>query len=107
MSPENGRDGVHDVGESAASMPAEVSIINILNILLRQRWIIVGIATALVALTVVALLLTPRTYTVESSFIIQKRDQPAAAGIAAQLGMDINNTDASQSPAFYATLVTT
>lgn len=53
------------------------------------------------------MLAAQRTYTVESSFIIQKRDQPPVAGIAAQLGMDVNSVDASQSPAFYATLVKT
>ena len=85
----------------------EISLIDILNIFLRQRWIILGIASAFAALTTLYVLVVPRTYTVSASFIIQKRDQPAAAGLAAQLGMDLSAVDANQSPAFYAALIKT
>lgn len=86
----------------------EISLINILNLLLRQRWLILSIAGAVALVTAVVVILAPKKYTVGSSFIIQKRDQtPAAAGIAAQLGMDLLGTDANQSPAFYAALIKT
>lgn len=86
----------------------EISLINILNLLLRQRWLILSIAGAVALVTAAVVILAPKTYTVGSSFIIQKRDQtPAAAGIAAQLGMDLLGADANQSPAFYAALIKT
>src|SRR5205814_7484447 len=102
----NGQDGTPE-GRAPSTAGPEVSLINILNIFLRERWLILGTAAVFAVLGVVGLLLAPRRYTVDSSFIIQKRDQPAAAGIAAQLGMDLGAVDASQSPAFYAALVKT
>lgn len=106
MSLEN-RSNAPDTGRGSASSGDEVSLINVLNVFLRQRWFILTIAGGVALLTVIALLSGPRTYTVESSFIIQKRDQPPAAGLAAQLGMDVNSVDATQSPAFYANLIKT
>jgi len=85
----------------------EISLINILNVFLRQRWLILGIAVAIALATVGAALVAPRTYTVGASFEIQKRDQSPAAGIAAQLGMDVAGLDAGQSPAFYVALIKT
>jgi len=106
MPPGNGQDGAHEEAPRRTAV-TEISLINILNIFLRQRWLILGVAALLGVVTAIALLISPSTYTVESSFIIQKRDQPPAAGIAAQLGMDLGMVDASQSPAFYAALVKT
>ena len=78
-----------------------------LNVFLRHRWVILVIAVSAATVAAIKLLVAPRAYTVESSFIIQKTDRPSAAGLAAQLGMDVNGSDATQSPAFYATLIKT
>ena len=86
---------------------SEVSLIDVLNIFLRQRRLIVGIGIGLAAITAVVLLVKPKAYTSQASFIIQKKDQAAAAGLAAQLGMDLPTSDPNQSPAFYAALVKT
>ena len=107
MPPGNGQDGAPEVGRSPSTAAVEISLINIFNIFLRQRWLVLGFAAAFAGLTILALIVASRTYTVESSFIIQKRDQPQAAGLAAQLGMDLGTVDPAQSPAFYATLVKT
>jgi uncharacterized protein involved in exopolysaccharide biosynthesis len=107
MSPENGQNGAPETGRGVRNADDEISLITVLNVFLRQRWFILGIAAGLAALAVAAVILAPRTYTVESSFIIQKRDQPQAVGIAAQLGLDVDAADATQSPAFYAALVKT
>ena len=107
MSQENGHNGASEDDRAPRSPGDEVSLINVLNIFLRQRRFILAVASALALMTAAVVLLARKTYTVESSFIIQKRDQPPAAGIAAQLGMDISSADASQSPAFYAALVKT
>jgi len=48
----------------------------------------------------------PRTYTARSTFMPQTRKQSSSlSGIAAQFGLAMPTTEASQSPAFYADLV--
>jgi uncharacterized protein involved in exopolysaccharide biosynthesis len=106
MSLEN-RQNVPETGRGNVSSNDEISLINVLNVFLRQRWFILSIATGVALATTIVILSGARTYTVESSFIIQKRDQPPVAGLAAQLGMDVNGVDATQSPAFYAALIKT
>ena len=85
----------------------QISIVDIANAVLRRRWLVVGTAAAFALATLGYLLIAPRTYSVQSSFIIQKRDATPAAGLAAQLGMDVSGADANESPAFYAALVKT
>jgi len=107
MAIDNRQNAPLENGSGTVNSADEVSLINIANVLLRQRWLILAIAGSVVAATVLAALIAPKIYSVESSFIIQKRDQPPAAGLAAQLGVDVNSVDATQSPAFYANLIKT
>lgn len=107
MSLDNRPNVTPDATRESVKPDEDLSLINILNVFLRERWLILGIAGLMALVALVSMLFAPRKYTVETSFIVQKRDQPAVAGIAAQLGMDLNGADASQSPAFYAGLVKT
>lgn len=107
MSLDNRPNSSADRLEGGVSSDEEVTLVNILNIFLRQRWFILGVGAVIALAGTVRVLIAPRTYTVESSFILQKRDQTPVAGIAAQLGMDVSGADASQSPAFYAALIKT
>jgi uncharacterized protein involved in exopolysaccharide biosynthesis len=107
MSLENRQNFAPDSARRGVSAEDEVSLINILNIFLRQRWFILGVGAAIALVGATRVVVAPNTYTVDSSFIIQKRDQTPVSGIAAQLGMDVSGTDGSQSPAFYAALIKT
>jgi uncharacterized protein involved in exopolysaccharide biosynthesis len=84
-----------------------ISLVAVVNLVLRNRYLIVGISGLLLLLTVGTLLLAPRTYTAESSFMLQSRPQiPASlSGLAAQFGFTLPSGDANQSPTFYADLL--
>jgi len=107
MSLENRQKSAPQTTQDGVNSGDEISLINILNIFLRRRWFILAVSATIALASVVSVLVAPRTYTVEASFIIQKRDVIPVSGIAAQLGMDVNGADASQSPAFYAALIKT
>jgi uncharacterized protein involved in exopolysaccharide biosynthesis len=94
-----------DVPSSAAQ--EVVSLLSIVNMVLRNRYLVGGavlLATLLVVLTVVLL---PRKYTAESSFMLQSRPNLPAnlAGLASQFGVALPTGDANQSPAFYGELL--
>ena len=108
MSLTNGQTTLSDKPHIAVVSDEEISLIEILNAFLRERWFIVGIALAMAGFVGVTGLLTPRSYTVTASFLVQRPEQNSAAnGLAAQLGMDLGATDPSQSPAFYVALIKT
>jgi tyrosine-protein kinase Etk/Wzc len=89
-----------------ADSPTEISLVALVNVLLRRRRVITRFAGGFVLLTLAYLLVAPRTYTVETSFVVDQA-QSTAAGLAAQLGVDVGSVNPAQSPAFYAALVTT
>jgi uncharacterized protein involved in exopolysaccharide biosynthesis len=67
---------------------------------------VVGWGLLVLALVAGLTLYFPRTYTAKSTFMPQTRKQTSSlSGIAAQFGLAMPTTDASQSPAFYADLV--
>lgn len=87
--------------------PSAPSIVGLLTTLLQGRRVIV--VTSLLAAVVAGTfkLLSPATYTSTAALIPQ--DRPAAgnlAGIAAQLGVNVPGGELTQSPAFYADLLT-
>ena len=93
--------GLDDGGAS------DLSVLAAVNVLLRRRVLVLGVtACVAVALLVVALLL-PRTYTSSASFMPQANRNVAGTGggIAAQLGLSMLSTDATQSPSFYVDLL--
>ncbi len=84
-----------------------LSLVAVASVLLRRRRSILAFAIVLPFVSGVYHLLKPRSYTVSSSFIVRTNSSGGAAGLAAQLGVDVGGVDVSQSPIFYATLVRT
>ncbi len=85
----------------------EVSLVALVNVLLRQRRILVG-APIVAALLLVGLgLLSQRTYTVTASFMPQTGEGRISglAGVAAQFGIEVPRSEAGNSPLFYADLL--
>jgi uncharacterized protein involved in exopolysaccharide biosynthesis len=84
-----------------------LSLISLLNVVLRERWRIVRAAALALVVAVAVILLLPRTWTSSGSFRPQQRQTAAAglSGLAAQFGLTVPNLDNSQSPAFYADLL--
>jgi uncharacterized protein involved in exopolysaccharide biosynthesis len=84
----------------------ELSFLRVANVLLRHRRMVVAWGLLLMALVAGLTLYFPRTYTARSTFMPQTRKQSSSlSGIAAQFGLAMPTTEASQSPAFYADLV--
>jgi len=93
-----------------APQPAHdsISLIEIANVLLRWRWLIVTLPFGLFLVTVVAQLLRAPQYTAAASFMPQRSDATARnlGSMAAQLGIRIGNEGQGESPAFYTELIT-
>lgn len=87
----------------------EVSLLGLLNSLLRSRRPIAALSGALVLLVALWTLLAPRTYSAWTSFMPQvPQGQPSGlAGFAAQLGFGGAAGAPGQSPRFYARLLLT
>ena len=99
-----------DLGPAAQSAVAAgngLSLIALINILLRRRRLLLLVAGAAAIVTASYKLISPRTYTVPASFFVQSHEQGGAAGLAAQLGVNVGGIDVSQSPGFYAALLKT
>ena len=85
----------------------ELSAIELLNVLLARRKMLLGLPI-LLAVTVGALnLLRPRTYTSDASFITAgSSDLPLSlGGVTAQLGLSLPSQSPDESPAFYIDLL--
>ncbi|HET6578884.1 MAG TPA: Wzz/FepE/Etk N-terminal domain-containing protein [Gemmatimonadales bacterium] len=86
--------------------PGEVSLLAIVNVLLRHRGLIAGTALLLAIVVSGVILLLPRTFTAESTLTPQSRRMTSnLSGLAAQFGLALPGADAGQSPAFYADLL--
>lgn len=73
----------------------------------REMRLIAGVALATVGVAALIIFLLPRSYSSETSFTPQGRKLPSnLSGIAAQFGVNIPAGDASESPQFYADLLT-
>lgn len=86
-----------------------ISLIALVNMLLRQRGLILGTILVVVVLAVTARLALPPTYTTSASFMPQSANVQASrlAGLAAQFGFSLPTGEAGQSPRFYAGLLET
>ena len=89
------------------TQPGGISLLGIVNALLRQRWIVFGLPLLAAFVTLAVWLLQPPSYVAASQLL---PDTPssgsAAAGVAAQLGIRIGpTTGRGDSPDFYAMLV--
>jgi uncharacterized protein involved in exopolysaccharide biosynthesis len=91
----------------AASVPDdEISLWEVLAVLIRRRQVIVRAVVVCAALAVVYTFLQPRTWTTEASF----RPQGASGGgelvaLAAQFGVNVGGGEDTESPAFYQELL--
>jgi uncharacterized protein involved in exopolysaccharide biosynthesis len=87
----------------------ELSLLSAVNVMLRRRALVLGVALSMVATVLAVRLLLPRSYTSTASFVPQtNRNTPGSGGgLAAQLGLSMMlTTDPTQSPAFYVDLLT-
>jgi uncharacterized protein involved in exopolysaccharide biosynthesis len=85
----------------------EISLLDLLNVLLKRRGTVVVTTVAVAVLALVLVLLTPRTYTASTSFVSQGYEPGASrlAGIASQFGFRLPSESPGESPQFYAELV--
>ena len=85
----------------------EISLLDLLNVLLRRRGILVAATGAVTVLTLLVILLTPRSYTATTSFIPQMSEAGASrlAGLASQFGFQVPTQSPGETPAFYSELV--
>lgn len=96
-----------DLGRLGTARDDEISLWEVLATLLRRRSLIVRTAAVVAVLAVVLALVSPRTYTTSASF----RPQGSAgasdlAALASQFGVRVPNQEETESPAFYAELLT-
>jgi uncharacterized protein involved in exopolysaccharide biosynthesis len=74
---------------------------------MRHRVLVLGTAGIVVLAVAAKLLLSPRVYTTESSFIPQSNSPTSNfSGIAAQIGIALPLSEPGRSPEFYASLIT-
>jgi uncharacterized protein involved in exopolysaccharide biosynthesis len=74
---------------------------------MRHRVLVLGTAGIVVLAVAAKLLLSPRVYTTESSFIPQSNSPTSNfSGIAAQIGIALPMSEPGRSPEFYASLIT-
>lgn len=86
----------------------ELTLVTLINILLRHRFGILALAVLISLLSVGVALLGPRTYASTGSFLPQGGQSPSTmSGLAAQFGVDFGGSNQGASPAFYADLAQT
>ena len=96
----------HDVKGAAGA--SEISILELLVIVLQNRRLLVAVPILVAVMVVAITLLQPRSYSATTAFMPQASDRGAAsglAGIVAQFGVAIPTSGSGRSPEFYADLV--
>lgn len=85
----------------------EASVIDVINVLLQQRRLLMFLPAAAFVLIVGVTLLLPRSYTASSSFMLQAAEGTPSrlAGIASQLGFVVPTAESGTTPAFYEDLL--
>jgi uncharacterized protein involved in exopolysaccharide biosynthesis len=92
--------------DSAAADAPEASLLGLVNVLLRRRWLVVLPALLAFGAVVAVTLFEARTYTASTTFLPQvRRSAGQLSGLAAQFGVGLPSNDPMQSPQFYADLV--
>lgn len=111
---EHGEGQVSDAAGHAAAdrrdgfdEPDELSLVQLVNIFLRHRRLLVGLPLLLAALAVGFAAVRSRTYTATASFMPHAEQSQVSrlAGLAAQFGVSVPTGSEGQSPAFYRELV--
>lgn len=90
-----------------AYQPDEVSLVQLLNVLLRHRYRILGVTFGVAFLVVLVTLLLSRDYTASASFTPQVSEPSTSrlASLAGQFGVNIPTGESGQSPQLYADLL--
>ena len=84
----------------------EISVVSVLNVILRHRVLIVGLMLLFGFYNGFRSVTSGKSYTVESQFLVKgARAGGQLGGLAASLGINIQGGDAGQSPAFYLDLL--
>lgn len=98
----------HGPSRANAGQEEEIPLIVLVNVLLENARLVVGVPLVLFALVVVISLMMPRQYEAESEFMPEQTDPRAggAAGLALQLGLDLGGAGV-QSLEFYTQLLET
>lgn len=89
----------------------DISLVRLLNVLLRHRWKVLGLALVLATFMAGWTALQPATYTADTSIMPQTGGGGGGqlaqlSGVASQFGIDVPSGQAGQSPQFYADLLT-
>jgi uncharacterized protein involved in exopolysaccharide biosynthesis len=86
---------------------SDLSLLSAVNVVLRRRGLVIGVAGLVMASILAVILLLPRSYTSSASFVPQTTRNPTGSGggIAAQLGLSMLTADPTQSPSFYVDLL--
>lgn len=87
--------------------PEEISLLQLVNVLLRHRCLVVLAPVAVAFLVIGFGLLGPRSYTATASFTPESGEGQAGSlsGLASQFGISVPTGEAGQSPQFYADLL--
>lgn len=84
-----------------------VSLLRIGTAIMRHRALVLGVSALAFALVVTRLLVAPRVYTTESSFVSQSDNAMSSfSGLAAEFGVALPIGEPGRSPEFYASLIT-
>ena len=83
----------------------EISLVMLVNILLRRRLLVFGLPGIAFVVAMVATLQGPRSYDAISRFMPQSPGPSAPQGLAVQLGFGLAAGNRDQSPAFYMDLL--
>lgn len=93
--------------EHEAGNGRETSLLGLMNTVLRQRRVIVGVTGAVFLLVVGVTVMLPRTYTATGTFLPQTEESSLSrfSGLAAQFGFSLGATAGGESPEFYVQLL--
>ena len=91
----------------SASDADGLSLLALATVALRHRRLVLKVALFVIVATIAFFLLRAPTYTVGTTFRLQVRSNTVSnlTGLAAQLGLTMPTTDATQTPAFYVDLL--
>lgn len=88
--------------------PDEISVLSLVNTILRHRGLVVGVAVVSLLTLVGLTLLGPRTYVSSSAVLPRSRNVASnLAGLAEQFGLTVPMTENTESPDFYVDLLRT
>lgn len=91
----------------AAPPDDEISLWEVLAVLIRRRAVIVWSVAVCALLAILVTFLQPRSWTTSASFRPQGSDGPGElASLAAQFGVNVGSGETTESPAFYQELLT-